>query len=469
MRLMSNFSYKDSKGRKVQVPVRYGDMNRQVAQIMKKNSENVVASAPFIACYIKNIEFARDRVQDPTFVSKVNIRERAYDEMGNEYLNVQGANYTIERIMPTPFNLTFTTDIWTTNLDQKLQLFEQISVLFNPSMEIQTSSNYVDWTSLSVVELKDVTFSSRQIPQGMEQDIDILTMNFTTPIWITPPAKVKKLGIITKIIASIFDEAPGTIESMRSLIEDGDSDYYAGRNPVAVEVTTLGNLSVMILNNTAKLIAPEGNRSVLNGNEIDPPQHFGPDVVWTNILDFYPGRFTAGLSQIRLLKPDGNEIVGYLSLDPGDDSIMHVNWDSDTIPMNTLIYDLNNLHPRGTVDAVIDPTRFDPRTTLPNGSITYPGTDARYLILDDINVNLPVGEDGPDAWKNADNTNFVAHANDIVQWDGTKWNVIFNAAAATEVTYITNSRTGIQYAWDGDSWLKSYEGIYEPMKWRLVI
>lgn len=469
MRLMSNFSYKDSRGRTIQVPVRYGDMNRQVAQITKKNSENVVASAPFIACYIKNLEFARDRIQDPTFVSKINIRERAYDEMGNEYLNTQGANYTIERIMPTPFNLTFTTDIWTTNLDQKLQLFEQISVLFNPSMEIQTSSNYIDWTSLSVVELKEVNFTSRQIPQGVEQDIDILTMSFITPIWITPPAKVKKLGIITKIIASIFDEAPGTIESMRSLIEGGDTDYYYGKNPVAVEVTTLGDLGVMILNNTAKLIAPEGNRSVLNGNEIDPPQHFGPDVIWSNILDFYPGKFTAGLSQIRLMKPDGNEIVGFLSLDPADDSIMHINWDTDTIPLNTLISDLGNLYSRGTVDAVIDPTRFDPRITLPNGSITNPAVDTRYLILDDINVNIEVGETGPVAWKNADGSDFVAYANNIIQWDGEKWTTIFNAAETTEVTYITNSRTGIQYAWDGDAWLKSYEGIYEPLKWRLVL
>ena len=469
MRLMSNFSYKDSKGKIVQVPVRYGDMNRQVAQVMKKNSENVVASAPFIACYIKNVEFARDRIQDPTFISKVNIRERAYDAAGNEYLNVQGANYTVERIMPTPFNLTFTTDIWTTNLDQKLQLFEQISVLFNPSMEIQTSSNYIDWTSLSVIELKDVTFSSRQIPQGMEQDIDILTMNFTTPIWITSPAKVKQLGIITKIIASIFDESPGTIESMRGLIEGSDTDYYYGRNPIAVEVTTLGNLSVMIINNTAKLIAPEGNRSVTNSNKIDPPQHFGPDVVWSNILDFYPGKFTAGLSQVRLLKPDGNEIVGFLSLDPSDDSTMHVNWDTDTIPMNTLISDLNDLLPRGTVDAVIDPTRFDPRITLPNGAMTNPEVDTRFLILDDINTDLSLGEDGPVAWKNSDGTDFVGQANNIIQWNGTQWTTIFNAAAATEVTYITNSRTGIQYAWDGEAWLKSYEGIYEPLKWRLVL
>ena len=42
-------------------------------------------------------------------------------------------------------------------------------------------------------------FESRTIPQGLENDISICTMNFTSPLWITPPAKVKKLGIVTKI------------------------------------------------------------------------------------------------------------------------------------------------------------------------------------------------------------------------------------------------------------------------------
>lgn len=88
MRIMSNFSYKDAKGNLVQVPVRYGDMNRQVANILRKNSENVVNSAPFIACYIKDLQFDRERMQDPTFIDKVNIRERAKDGSGN-YLNTQ--------------------------------------------------------------------------------------------------------------------------------------------------------------------------------------------------------------------------------------------------------------------------------------------------------------------------------------------------------------------------------------------
>ena len=185
MRIMSNFSYKDAKGQLVRVPVRYGDMNRQVAQIIAKNSTNTMPSAPFIACYIKDLQFDRNRLQDPTFVSKINIRERAFDAEGNQYLNTQGANYTVERLMPTPFKLTMKVDIWAANTEQKLQLLEQILVLFNPSLELQTTDNYIDWTSLTVVQLTDVTFDSRSVPTGAEDPISVLTMTFEMPIWIS--------------------------------------------------------------------------------------------------------------------------------------------------------------------------------------------------------------------------------------------------------------------------------------------
>ena len=568
MRLLSNFSYKDAKGKLVQVPVRYGDMNRQVAQILNKNSENIVQSAPFIACYIKGMEFARDRLQDPTYVSKMNIRERAFDEDGNEYLNTQGANYTVERLMPTPFNLQFNADIWTTNTDQKLQILEQLLVLFNPSMEIQTNSNYVDWTSLSLVELTNMVFSSRSIPQGLEQDIDVATLSFTTPIWLTTPAKVKKLGIITQIITNMFADPPGTVASGK--YSDPEIDYFTGRISISVGLRTLGNLGVLIVNNTAKLLK-EGEsfsrsdtqqpgvkgtakKTILNGvgitnvsgstaisvvGIVDPPSagsiikiggvaytvegysgdeanltvnlsgalendisdgdnifiqtpnssidnitvpvKFGPDVNWVSILDLYPGKFIASLSQIRLQKPDGNEIVGHLSLDPADESVMHIVFDTDTVPMNTIIEDLEGLHPRGTVDAIVNPETFNPRPYQPNGDLGWPAVDARYLILEDVNINKAThlqtdgtyvfdqDYDGPDGWKNRDNSDFQAHANDIVQWDGDKWNIIFRSKEVQRLTYITNGRTNVQYAWDGLNWMKSYEGIYTAGKWRLVL
>jgi len=466
MRLMSNFSYKDAKGKLVQIPVRYGDMNRQVAQVLTKNSENILQSAPFIACYIKNLEFDRDRLQDPTYVSKMNIRERAFDEQGQEYLNIQGANYTVERLMPTPYKLQFTADIWTTNVDQKLQILEQLYVLFNPSIEIQTSNNYIDWTSLSVIELTGQRFSSRSIPQGLEQDIDISTMDFVTPVWLTTPAKVKKLGIITKIINSIFTEPTGSIEE-NGWKDNGEIDFFPSSNAVSVDVITLGNLELLILDNTGKLVLP--HTSLKAPNAIDLPQVFGPGVNWVSILDLYPGKFTAGLSQIRMMKPDGNEIVGYLALSPTDDQIMHIDWDQDTIHMNTILTDPSNTYSRGTVDAIIDPQTFNPRPYV-NGVLEWAATDTRYLVLEDINPDHAVENySGPEGWKNQDGTDFVAYANDIIQWDGTKWNVIFQSRTTPTATYITNSRTGIQYAWDGSSWMKSYEGLYSAGDWRLVL
>lgn len=460
MRLMSNFSYRDAKGKIVQVPARYGDMNRQVAQIQKKNSENTIPSAPFIACYIKDLKVARARIQEPTHISKVHIKER--DSWYNpatgkdEYINVEGENYTVERLMPVPYDLTFQADIWTTNTDQKLQLIEQLLVLFRPSLELQTTDNYLDWTSLSTLELTEMTFSSRQIPQGTEQDIDICTMQFETPIWLTTPAKVKQMGIITNIITSIFVEPEGTLNA-GGYHNGGEVDYFAGRQAVSVEGSTLGNLGILVLNSTAKLLAPaEG----VTNDEV--PFKYGVNISWLRILDLYPGKFKAGLSQIRIIKPSGSEIVARISLDPNDESIMHLDIDTDTIPANTQV-------PPGSgktyVDAIVDPTTFDPAN---------PVAGIRYLILEDVNTDPKLdyaiaNDTAAKAWRNTDATYLVAYANDIVTWNGTHWSVVFDSRTVTDLTYITNTRTGIQYVWDGSMWGKSYEGEYRSGNWRLFL
>ena len=150
IRAFSNFSYKDGAGTLRKVPVSYGNLTRQVASIIRDNSENKIVSAPRIACYISGLEYARDRVQNPTHVSKMNIRTRDEDSAGDPTID-QGPGYTVERHMPVPFTLRVKADIWSTNTDQKLQIMEQILVLFNPALEIQSTSNYIDWTSLSLI------------------------------------------------------------------------------------------------------------------------------------------------------------------------------------------------------------------------------------------------------------------------------------------------------------------------------
>ena len=75
VRMMSNFSYKDGNGTEVVVPVLYGDLTRQVASIIKGNSENKIPSAPRMAVYITALAIDRDRTSDSSYVSKVNVRE----------------------------------------------------------------------------------------------------------------------------------------------------------------------------------------------------------------------------------------------------------------------------------------------------------------------------------------------------------------------------------------------------------
>ena len=450
IRAMSNFSWKDNSGRLNQVPVMYGDPSRQASAILKKNSENIMPTAPFIACYIKGLDYDQSRLQDPTFVSKVQIREREFDESTGQYLNTQGLGYTVERIMPSPYKLTFSADIWTTNTEQKLQIFEQIAYLFNPSLELQTTDNFIDWTSLTVLQLESTNWTSRQVPQGVEQNIDILTMTFTTPIWITPPAKVMKMGIITKIIANVFADQEGTIMTDYS---DDNAVYSGLGNLVSTTVVTPGDFELMVLDGVGSLLTNEIHTAA--DDDIMP----GNTVSWRKLLDLYPGQFRANLSTLRLSKPNGHEIVAYISLDPYDEGRMLLNFDTDTIPANTPITN----RPLGTVDAVINPETFSPGT---------PVTNVTYLILENINVVPEYGQlgySGPVAWKNSNGHDFQAHANDIIQWNGIRWNVIFNSSTVSDVTYITNSYTGIQYKWDGQQWSKSFEGIYDNLTWRLVL
>ena len=42
-------------------PVRYGDVSRMAAHIVRENSENMIQTTPFISCHVTGLETAPDR------------------------------------------------------------------------------------------------------------------------------------------------------------------------------------------------------------------------------------------------------------------------------------------------------------------------------------------------------------------------------------------------------------------------
>jgi hypothetical protein len=205
----------------------------------------------------------------------------------------------------------------------------------------------------------------------------------------------------------------------------------------------------------------------------------GPEVSWQAIFEQYPGKFRNDVSQLFLIQENGNRVVGRLMknpADPDDSTVLYVNWDQDTFPTNTLITSSHFPTGRTTVDAVIDPTRYNPRPKLSNGTLGWPDIGIRYLILEDIN-NYDLTTEGADeswrmdAWENIDGSSTRALANDIIEWTGTKWEVVLDSSSEdvqAQPVYVTNLRTGIQYKLTDNVWSKSFEGEYPKGMWRLV-
>jgi hypothetical protein len=473
--MMSNFSYitgKNSKGTSetLQVPVKYGDMSRQVAQIIKKGSENTLIAAPQISCYITNFAYDRDRMQNPYHIDKTHIRERQFDDATQTYTGAPGQAHTIERIMPTPFELTFNADIFTTNTDQKLQILEQILVLFNPSLELQTTDNFLDWTSLSFVEITNILYTSRAIPSGIADDIDVATLTFRTPIWLSPPAKVKKLGVITNIITSMFadDGGENTLEEML-----GES--------LSRQITTPGNYAVLLLGNRMTLLGEAGNGLTTHADNrqnkaFESQSQYGTKINWHKLEALYSKTILGGATQVKLQQSatniNGDDIIvnvtGTVAIDPQDETTLLFTVDVDTVPTNTM----------NAVDAVINPLTFNP-VNAPNGT-RYLLTESIGSASDDSTVNV-----GPSAWGN-----LIANANDIVEKVGNDFVVDFNAdfddgstqllrgsldssslgdSTFNQVHYVTNLTSGIQYKWlpENSMWVKSFEGFYEPGTWSI--
>jgi|TARA_B100001778_G_C18570503_1_gene622344 hypothetical protein len=459
IRILSNFSVEVGKDEKTNavalraVPVVYGDPTRQVANIIKNNSENAMNYAPKIACYIRELNYDRDRMQNPYHIEKQHLRERDVLDDGT-YSNKLGAGYTVEKVMPSPFRLEVTADIYSSNTDQKLQILEQILYLFNPDFEIQKSDNYIDWTSLSYVELTGITFSSRSIPVGADTEIDVATMTFSMPIWLSPPVKVKKLGVIQKIIMSIYDDNGGINKGLISgpLI----SQSFITPNNFGLLVTgnqlrLLGTTGTNVTSTDPAGIGTGGDGFQTGANEpnnFDPFETFGPPVNWKILLDQY-GKVVNGTSQIRLTQSDGNQVVGTISTTTLDDTILLFNIDTDTIPANTLT----------AVKKIINPATFD---------IGSPANGDRYLIINDVG----------DSTANFTSDNWgtlVAGVGDIIEYVATnspqtRWQKRFDASNPDSTQhYVTNTHTGIQYKFNGTEWVKSYEGVYTQGNWTIVL
>lgn len=426
------------------IPLLYGDPSYMVAQLIKGASDNTVMPSPMFSVYIDSIRMAPNRRQDSQFVGKVSTVEREFDKNANTYGDGPGVRYDIDRYMPVPYDMYFKLDCWTTNTTNKLQVMEQINSIFNPSVQLQQNSNLLDWTSIFEVWMEDFTWSNRTIPQSGDTVRDVMTWKFKVPIWINPPAKVKKSGIIAEIVTNIYE-----VEDVQNLEASLDGDYDIFKTcfsgiPSQL-ITTEGNYKVSVAR-----VGNVDEITLLNqSGNVQPIQS------WQNLIQIY-GQIDPNITKIRLkLDPNidvsDSDVIGGIVQDPMRQNVLIFTPDIDTLPPTTIM----------PIDSIIDPTELTPGDGLP---LAAPGQ--RYLLTSADSAGeepaIPPGIVGS-PW----GVTIVAYPNDIIEFNGSTWVVIFDSRTATGLNYVVNNSNSSQYTFDGTNWSYTYYGVYSPGYWRI--
>ena len=416
------------------VPCTIAQTDRLVGHVMRNNSENTILTVPRITIQQTGLQLRRADLQHPGHVDTRQVFEREIDTTTGKYLESRGEragrSYTVMRMMPRPFEMTIQVDLWTATLDQKYQLAEQILTVVAPDFAIQNSDNALDWSAMTYMELTDVQWSTRSVPVGTEDDIDIMSLTFRLPFLLNPPAKVMQQKVIEQIVTNVH-------EGRASLGEEPTDENFMFQH-----ITTPGDHCIQVSRDSITLLGAEGSLHDQDG------QTFG----WRKLLNLY-GTLRPTLSKIRLkMDPEqiddwSYDIIGTLQYDQANENKLIWTIDPDTLPANT----------QAPVDAIIHPINSYPGKGLPGNE-----TGQRYLITNDIA--------GPSqAWGD-----LRAHANDIIEYVRIagigRWVVSHTPVRGDKSpNFVLNLYSGSQLRWNGEDWVLTIDGVYAPGYWRLSL
>ena len=509
-----------------QVPCMYGVPSRMAATILAGNSENKIPPAPFITCTVSGLAMNASRRQDPTFVGKIRVNEREYDAENGRYLQTVGNKYLIERYMPVPYDLSMQVDIWSNNLQVKEQILEQILVLFNPSIEIQTSVNPLDWTTISIIELEDITWSSRSIPIGADNPIEVTTLRFKVPIWINPPAKVKKQVIIQEIITNV-------ISGIKEVPEQwGWSEYQLLNRTIVtpgnrhIALTFNGNTySISLRTDSNKIIGPivEPTENLTISNPIfTSGTSFSFNGAVVNITDTSlsgvesscRAALSKSLNECEIFnyehikfsnKTGGNNIFANIIGTPVNDmGLLPITYIGGTLSWRRFFDMYGALKPYSQFGANASQLRLVLDIEDPNSDIvgwvdldpvdqnlltwTIDSESLPSVTLSSINAIVDPTKSGPgfglpdvtqgQRYLICENTSaqsqawgsLIANANDIIQFDGQKWVVSFNSIHEIDTTqYLINNFNCKLLIWSNGRWDEFIKNHYNQGEWRIYM
>lgn len=438
-RIFNGFQYQSTGSSGITyttVPSIYGLNNTQAASILTKNSENSTLTVPLFVTYPIDVTPSSERRMNPTFIKRNQVTERAIDASGN-YTNTAGARYTVETMMPVPIDLRVKVELITSNQSQMYQLLEQVITLFNPEVEIQTSTNALDWTAISYAKLEDIDISPVTTVMPSSSSYNSIAFTIYVPVWINPPARVLQQKLIQEVIINI-DADGGTLPEPGELLTS--------------TVVTPGNYSINV--QATETASNTYNITLTNGDIVEGLDY---DYNWNLLLGKYGT--VSSTSKIYLLQEitglDNNDVyIGTIESISDDGKTLVWNLDTTSLPQQK--------YPNNIINGIIDPT-----VTYPGNGLPTPVDGVKYLLLGDISSS--------GLWGTITYNKIATQAkeNDIIQWSAStsSWSIYAKSNTLEDMTHYTvQSSTGDQYiTYDNGSWRLTLDAEYNKGFWRIKL
>jgi hypothetical protein len=424
---MSNFcvsSGNDANGNPelTRVPCTFMSSDKSVLSMINNNSDTILQSVPKMVLTISDLSLNNDKMSgSPYMPYESEFNEKKYDEETGNYVHDLGNCYRVERLNPLPIGITFKLYIFTTLITHKLQLFEQIRMLFSPTAELQTSENPLDWSRLSALVLTNVNYSSR----GTNIDsstLDSMDLTFQLDTNLDAPALISKSTLIENIITEINE---GNIVDDISFGENLARQYHS---------------------------PTENNITVQNNNElILSPSNIAKN--WYQLIKAYHMKYNALLSDIYvhcLINVDTNtkkSIYGPIKIDEKDPTKAYWTYNEESLPKE-------NLDP---VDAIIDPHHFKPQNV----------EGERYILDDSIPNNTKLWGELRDR---NDNILDKIDANNIIQYINGYWTLMTDPVNEPAVYYVrdlSDAKYLYSFNTDYNIWYDVINKRYRSGQWRI--
>ena len=209
----------------IPVDIHYGTQDRVVASIISSNVQTTPLKLPLMSANLSGLNVSEGRMKGTG-----TERRQAFTPLGGV---IPKDTKVIHQLMPVPYDMTLELAIMCSNTDQQFQLLEQILVMFDPQLQIQTTDSEFDWTRLSTVKLTSVGLENNY-PIGTDKRIIQNTLTFELPIWIETNSVIKR-DFIEQILVRI-----------------GMIDYQTDNFDIISELDAQG-ASYQIINDVAKL------------------------------------------------------------------------------------------------------------------------------------------------------------------------------------------------------------------------